>query len=79
MSGMCFMGDVACSCMQNFNWNETATLAIESNYPRRKICKSLEIRRYRRSEEMEVNRDQGKILKSQQWEVLMGKMKPGLQ
>ena len=67
------------SCMQNFKWNETATLKIESNYRRRKIRESLEIRRHRRSQETEVNRDQGKILKSQQWDVLMGKIKPGLQ
>ena len=61
-------------CAHEFDWNEATTIARETDYRRRKICESLEIRRAQRSETKLVNRDQGTILKSNAWDVLMGQL-----
>ena len=61
-------------CAHEFKWNEAATIAREANYHRRKIRESLEIRRAQRSNTTVVNRDQGTVLRSSAWDVLMGRL-----
>ena len=63
------------SCPHQFKWNEASTLSRETDYRRRKIRESLEIRKYKRSCTNVVNRDHGTVLKSAQWDVLMGRLK----
>ena len=62
------------TCPLAFKWNEAETLAKEANYKRRKIREALEIRRHERSNVNMVNRDQGQVLKTSQWNVLLGKI-----
>ena len=62
------------NCPSHFEWDEAATLAIEPNYRRRKIRESLEIRRAKRSHRLVVNRDQGTMIQTDAWDVLMGRL-----
>ena len=61
-------------CPHQFEWNDASTLAIEPNYRRRKVRESLEIRRAQRSQLSVVNRDQGTMIRTDIWDVLMGKI-----
>ena len=62
------------NCPSQFEWDDASTLAIEPNYRRRKIRESLEIRRAQRSQRLVVNRDQGTMIQTDAWDVLMGKI-----
>ena len=62
------------NCSHQFRWNDVETLCVEPNYRRRKIRESLEIRKHHRSATKIVNREQGNILISTQWDVLIGKL-----
>ena len=61
-------------CGDEFEWDDAETIAREPFYHRRKIRESLEIRRAQRSGMTLVNRDQGSVLKSTAWDVLMGRL-----
>ena len=63
------------TCPHTFKWNQAATLANESNFRRRKIREALEIRRYERSNNNVINRDQGQLLNTSQWNAILGKLK----
>ena len=65
----------ASTCRQDFNWEEAETLCVESNFRRRKIRESLEIRKHKRSDPVVVNRDQGGGMSTGQWNCLLGKLK----
>ena len=64
-------------CEQQFCWDETQTLAVYKDMKSRKIREALEIRRHKRSttDGPVVNRDSGTILKTNQWDYLLGKSK----
>ena len=64
----------ASTCSKEFLWDETDTICTETDYRRRKVREALEIRRHHRSETIIINRDQGTILKSGQWNVLLGRI-----
>jgi len=78
-----FKGNWKCSgatehaknCPQKFEWKEASTLSMEPNYRRRKVRESLEIRRAQRSNHSVLNRDQGSMIRTDAWDVLMGRMK----
>ena len=62
-------------CNREFKWEDASTVAVEEDYTRRKIREALEIRRLRRTDTSVLNRDSGTLLKSSQWDVLLGRMK----
>ena len=62
------------NCPHQFEWQGASTLAIEPDYRRRKIRESLEIRKAKRSHQLVVNRDQGTMMRTDAWDVLMGKI-----
>ena len=63
------------ACESSLKWNEAETMAVESNYMRRKVREALEIRKSRRTTDAtSLNRDQGNILTNSSWDVLLGKM-----
>ena len=59
-------------CNQSFLWQDASTLNIETNYRRRKIREAIEIRKHRRSHQLVTNRDNGTIMKTSQWDTLLG-------
>ena len=61
-------------CAHEFKWGDALTIARETDYRRRKIRESLEIRRAQRSSMTVVNRDHGNVLRSSAWDVLMGRL-----
>ena len=63
------------ACESSFKWNGAETMAVESNYMRRKVREALEIRKSRQTTDAtSLNRDQGNILTNSSWDVLLGKM-----
>ena len=63
------------TCTSSFKWSEGETMAVESNYMRRKVREALEIRKMRRTTDAaSLNRDQGNILTNSSWDVLLGKL-----
>ena len=63
------------TCDQEFKWDDACTVAVEQDYTRRKIREALEIRKLRRTDAKALNRDNGNILKSNQWDVLLGRIR----
>jgi len=61
-------------CDQHFKWDDACTVAVEEDYTRRKIREALEIRRLRRTDTSVLNRDSGTLLKSNQWDFLLGRI-----
>ena len=63
------------TCDQKFKWDEACTVAVEEDYTRRKIREALEITKLRRTDTRVLNRDNGTMLQSSQWDVLLGRIR----
>ena len=61
-------------CQHNFKFDEAATLSTEPNYRRRKVREAVEIRRVRRSNLDCTNRDNGTMMRTSQWDYLLGRV-----
>ena len=66
--------DHASTCSEEFQWDTAETICTISNWKHRKVREALEIRRHQRSNMNIVNKDQGTLLKSDQWNPLLGTM-----
>ena len=64
-------------CDKEFDWESTVSLAREPDYFKRKIRESVEIRKAARSGLKVFNRDNGNLLKSDGWNILLGKLTSG--
>ena len=64
----------AATCTNNFSFEEAQTIAFESSYYRRKVREALEIRRATRTGTSLVNRDEGTICTTTQWNPLLGRL-----
>ena len=64
----------AAVCTNSFAFEDAKTIAFESNYHRRKIREALEIRRARRTGASLVNRDEGTVCTTTEWNALLGKL-----
>ena len=64
----------AAVCTNSFAFEDAKTIAFESNYHRRKIREALEIRRARRTGSSLVNRDEGTVCTTTEWNALLGKL-----
>ena len=60
------------TCTEQFDWTATETLAVCDRWRSRKIREAIEIRRHRRDNISILNRDSGTILKTSQWDFLLG-------
>ena len=63
----------ASKCDDSFKFEGARTIAIESNYRRRKIREALEIRRTARTGSTIVNRENGNICTTNAWNVLLAR------
>ena len=63
------------TCTGSFDYDNATTIAIEDNYRRRKIREGLEIRKAGRTGSILVNRDEGTICTTTEWNVLLSKLK----
>ena len=63
------------NCSHEFEWDSATSLSREPNFFKRKIREALEIRTAARSQVNTFNRDNGNVLKSSSWDVLLGKLK----
>ena len=63
------------TCTGKFDYDNATTIAIEDNYRRRKIREGLEIRKAGRTGSVLVNRDEGTICTTTEWNVLLSKLK----
>ena len=70
------LSEHARSCSSDFKFDQSETIAIESNYKRRKIREALEIRRQETAPRLanETNRDRGNIMRSESWNSLLKKI-----
>ena len=61
------------TCNSNIQWSETKTLAIETNYFRRCVRESLEIKRNRTgpTDRYGINQDNGLYVKTNTWDSLL--------
>ena len=61
------------TCNSNIQWSETKTLAIETNYFRRCVRESLEIKRNRTgpTDRYGINQDNGLYVKPNTWDALL--------
>ena len=64
----------AAICTNNFSFEEAQTIAYESSYHRRKVREALEIRLATRTGTSLVNRDEGTICTTTQWNPLLGRL-----
>ena len=63
------------SCTGSFDLESATTIAVEENYKRRKVREALEIRKAGRTGSSLVNRDEGTVCTTSEWNVLLSKMK----
>ena len=64
-------------CNSNIQWSETKTLAIETNYFRRCVRESLEIKRNKTgpTDRYGINQDNGLYVKTNTWDSLLNQQK----
>ena len=65
------------NCNSGFDFKGTQTLAIETDYRRRKIREALEIRLQDTASNQPngANRDRGNVMRTESWNALLGKLK----
>jgi len=70
------LSEHARSCSSDFKFDQSETIALESNYKRRKIREALEIRRQETAPRLAnaTNRDRGNIMRSESWNALLNKI-----
>ena len=65
-------------CKCEIKWKNTETIAVETNYFRRKVRESLEIRRLKTGpkDKNGANRDYGDYVKTETWQTIFENITP---